>query len=352
VPTAAPRIRTLDALRGIAALCVFVYHAQYPFPVISNPFTRGSWMVVDLFFVLSGFVLAGAVGRAGSGGRAAITFLRRRVARLLPLHLVVLAFLIAVELGRLALQHAGLLHPQVAPFSGTMAASAIPPNALLVGAVAGPDLSWNQPSWTTSVQVMVNAGAATLALLGPRVRLAAFAATALLAAVGLWLTLTPTGTITHGPVAVLRGGCGFSIGILLARLPHPTLSARLWTVLECIAVVGALLAMLHEPLMTELHLLPEIALLAVPVWVFAAGRGRLGRLIACRPLVVLGRWSFGLYLWHVAVLYVLVLAAERTLHSGVEVLAAPVQLLLVATALVVSVVASATTFRLVERRSG
>jgi len=350
--TATTRLRTLDALRGVAALCVFVYHAQYPFPAISNPFTRGSWMVVDLFFVLSGYVLADAVGRAGRSIAASASFLRRRIARLLPLHLVVLAFLIVVEAGRLALRHVGLLHPQVAPFSGTMAASAIPPNALLVGSIAGPDLSWNQPSWTTSVQVLVNGAAAGVALLGARVRRGAFALVAIIATGGLWLTLSPTGTITHGPVALLRGTCGFFLGLLLARLPRPAWSVRTWTAIEAVAVVGAVLAMLAERTMLSLHLLPEIALLGAPVWVFAAGAGRISAAITRRPLLVLGRWSFGVYLWHVAVLYVLVLAAERVSRSPIEELPGPTQLALAAAALAASIGAAAVTFRLVERRSG
>ncbi len=348
--SATTRIETLDGLRGVAALCVFVYHAQYPFPDLSNPFSRGAWMVVDLFFVLSGLVLADSVARAGTNLASVVSFVARRVRRLLPLHLVVLAVLVAVELGRLALRHAGLLHPQVAPFSGTMTSSAIVPNALLVGSLAGPDLSWNEPSWTTSVQVIVNAFVAMVALLGARVRVRAFTLVALVAGTGLWLALSPSATITHGPVALLRGTCGFSLGLLIARLPRPSAPLRRWTVIELLVVAGAVSAMLTQSTMLALHLLPEILLLAAPVWVFAAGRGGVSRLLARRPLLALGRWSFGLYLWHFAVLYVVVLAAERIGRSPVEDLPAAVQVLLAATALALSVVASATTYRLVERR--
>ena len=52
--TASPRFHTLDALRGIAAIAVMVYHggANSPVPM------PGGYLAADLFFVLSGFVLA------------------------------------------------------------------------------------------------------------------------------------------------------------------------------------------------------------------------------------------------------------------------------------------------------
>jgi len=45
------RFHALDAVRGMAALAVLVYHlsGQKIFP--------GAWVAVDLFFVLSGFVI-------------------------------------------------------------------------------------------------------------------------------------------------------------------------------------------------------------------------------------------------------------------------------------------------------
>jgi peptidoglycan/LPS O-acetylase OafA/YrhL len=76
----------LDALRGIAALFVAARHFGYPF--------SGSYLAVDLFFVLSGFVLAHAYEERLSAGMSLREFLTARFIRLTPLYF--LALVIAV----------------------------------------------------------------------------------------------------------------------------------------------------------------------------------------------------------------------------------------------------------------
>ena len=93
------RLTRLDGLRGLAALGVLVYHlANWPgLPVKLGWATgwvfRSGWTLVDLFFVLSGYVFAhvyGAPGQLQTPG-ALINFWGARVARLWPLHLATLA---------------------------------------------------------------------------------------------------------------------------------------------------------------------------------------------------------------------------------------------------------------------
>jgi len=58
--TPATEIRALTGLRGVAALYVVLFHAQTlcPVPEVLRPFVAHGYMAVDLFFVLSGFVMA------------------------------------------------------------------------------------------------------------------------------------------------------------------------------------------------------------------------------------------------------------------------------------------------------
>lgn len=96
----------IDALRGAAALLVVVYHVieisgWKTFPVEGAGLTfRIGWIGVDLFFVISGFVIAHSAlrdykrDRNGFGRR----FMRRRLARIVPLYLLTgLAFLFLVS---------------------------------------------------------------------------------------------------------------------------------------------------------------------------------------------------------------------------------------------------------------
>ena len=82
-PQARPHIAQLDGLRGIAILMVFVFHAFK-----ANLF----WMGVDLFFVLSGFLITGILlnEKDRPFGNYIGRFYARRVRRIAPAYLVVL----------------------------------------------------------------------------------------------------------------------------------------------------------------------------------------------------------------------------------------------------------------------
>lgn len=71
------RLFGLDALRGIAALCVVLLHAHVLMPEIPDLMNRG-YLAVDFFFVLSGYVMARTYEpRLAQGFRATAFFLAR-----------------------------------------------------------------------------------------------------------------------------------------------------------------------------------------------------------------------------------------------------------------------------------
>ncbi|MBF0877953.1 acyltransferase [Gluconobacter cerevisiae] len=98
----------IDVLRGFAAISVVVYHIinhfkwnSYP---ISGPLVwfRIGWMGVDLFFVISGFVIAISTMRTYDGSLNYLqfckSFIRHRFARIVPLYyLTCFIFIIFVE---------------------------------------------------------------------------------------------------------------------------------------------------------------------------------------------------------------------------------------------------------------
>jgi peptidoglycan/LPS O-acetylase OafA/YrhL len=143
--------RNLDALRIIAACAVVILH--YSDYVKEAPV--GQFMVdrtwhfnlfVDLFFVVSGFVIAsqylGRVGDPLSIGR----FIWRRLARIYPLHLATLAFYVVLALAL----HFGIArtdHPARYPFSD------LPAQLLLLHAIDGARLTFNFPSWSLSAEM-------------------------------------------------------------------------------------------------------------------------------------------------------------------------------------------------------
>src|SRR5947209_20588091 len=87
-PPAEPRIPELDALRGIAAVVIVIFHSN----------TRRmpwGWAAVDLFFVLSGFLITGIVLRHGGTRGFLGRFYARRALRIFPVYyLVILALVV------------------------------------------------------------------------------------------------------------------------------------------------------------------------------------------------------------------------------------------------------------------
>ncbi|MGX5841774.1 acyltransferase family protein [Mesorhizobium sp. ArgA1] len=84
---AAPRhvYINLDAIRGVAAISVMLYHFS-PF-LADGKVLPSSYLAVDLFFLLSGFVIAHAYDRKIENGMGFGTFLAIRLIRLYPLYL-------------------------------------------------------------------------------------------------------------------------------------------------------------------------------------------------------------------------------------------------------------------------
>lgn len=86
---AASRLAAFDTLRGLAALTVMAHHLRLPFIAGEGTIWFGQgFLAVDLFFLLSGYVMARTYEPALLGGIGTLTFLRARLERLYPMLLL------------------------------------------------------------------------------------------------------------------------------------------------------------------------------------------------------------------------------------------------------------------------
>ena len=87
------RFAGLDTLRALAIAVVMVFHLQGLLPDAFHPIGRFGWMGVDLFFVLSGYLIGSQLLKPVRDGRSVslLGFYRKRAYRILPVYLVVLA---------------------------------------------------------------------------------------------------------------------------------------------------------------------------------------------------------------------------------------------------------------------
>ncbi|KXI28266.1 acyltransferase family protein [Paraglaciecola hydrolytica] len=80
----------LESLRGLAALLVVLYHCQIKVGNFSFQFIQNSYLFVDFFFVLSGFVMSLAYGVRIHNGFPFKAYIIARLGRLYPLHITIL----------------------------------------------------------------------------------------------------------------------------------------------------------------------------------------------------------------------------------------------------------------------
>lgn len=294
--------RALTGLRGAAALIVCVHHLVMHIGVPPSfdrapmvAFALRGYLMVDLFFVLSGFVMALAYEgwfASGIDAESYARFLWRRFARLWPLH----AFLVALLLGAQALNG----HVWV---WWRMAAANF---AMIQG--WGLSKTLNIPSWSLSTEWCAYALFPLLSWCALRGRPARAVATVALAmatlAVAAYLgAFRPSGRRglldlydNYSLLPLARCIAGFTLGLVARRAMHSAALARqlahpAWAVAAAVLLVAGLALG-----MPDWIAYPLLVLLVAALWAGSAG---LSRALAAPGPHRLGAWSYALYLVHV-----------------------------------------------------
>lgn len=295
---------TLTPLRGIAALLVVLMHlsgtllpnldtARYTL-VLEN-----GYLAVDLFFLMSGVVIAHVYGStlgAGPSLAGTATFLRARFARLYPLHFCTLAYLVLVHL----IIHAviSVVHgqPFQFPWDGRHSINAAFANLLMIHGIWNDHSTWNYPSWSISTEFVAYLTFPVIApLLAWQRRHMAIIAIAVLFAGLWWLAASHGGLAINTGPSVVRCVLQFGIGTLLYRLYLDGVGRRLLARDTTFAIAAAAVVL-------GLHLgWADILIVLVFMVLILAGiqnQGRVRELASARPLVWCGNISFSLYMTH------------------------------------------------------
>nr|WP_281384808.1 acyltransferase [Novosphingobium piscinae] len=290
----------MTGLRGLAAWYVVFYHLRLsltgllPAPAIAA-LAKG-YLAVDLFFMLSGFVLwlSYAPALAAPTTDSVVRFWWRRMARIWPLHAVVLAGFVGL---------AAVLALTGRDTAGYPPAE-LPLHLLLVQNWGfTPDLAWNHPAWSISAEMAAYLLFPLLAWCGrgawPVGRVLLLAALLL---GGLHALFAAHGADRLGAAIPTLGlpRCllEFTLGTLLARLwlgwhDHPCAARRAGQLAAGAGLTGLAGWALALPETAWVPLAFAQALLAL-----ALDRGRLARGLAHGPLHWLGEVSYSTYLCH------------------------------------------------------
>ncbi len=296
---ASPRaLPALTGLRGLAALWVVAFHATGFLAEAPRGLDR-RYLGVDLFFILSGYVLTHVYGDRLASGRMdeAMRFLGRRIARLWPVWLAALGLFAAkAEIGRWT----GL--------GGDASRVGDDPSTWIVFALLVQSWGWvdperlNPPGWSLSYEWAASLLFPALAVAVARLRSRAAAAVlagGCLALVAAWCALRGLPTLHAHAAFGVRAGAEFLAGVLIFRAWPPDDAGRWPSLLSSpwpwlVALAGTLVV-LPRHLGVELGAVATFALL-VPA--SCRADGALVRVLAHPWLLGLGERSCALYATH------------------------------------------------------
>lgn len=313
----------IDLLRGFAALSVIVYHVvdhiqwkNFPLGGIAGDWFRVGWMSVDLFFVISGFVIVlsavKSYERTESVRMFRLQYLRRRLTRIMPLHYLTAGVFVMFIVPEL------LFVPRIKMHVLTHALFIHNWHPATIGSING-------PNWSLGVEIqfylIVMLAAGWLSRVRPVVLVGSCAVVSWAwrgAAYGLFHDQIKFGnnltwmysSQVFGMLDLFSWGGAFAL--LVARDHDSRLQSKLkhwwvWAGLACLAAVPLMKVYWTYaefwtiPAMVTFWRTPEGLVWAL---VLAAacgiGNGRISQLAA--PLRYFGTISYGIYLWHLPVI--------------------------------------------------
>jgi peptidoglycan/LPS O-acetylase OafA/YrhL len=302
-------LSNLTPLRGLAAILVAVFHFEMAIgrfvPAGTTMFFEKSYLMVDLFFVLSGFIMLHVYGRAFDGvlQRGQVRhFLVARFARTYPLHLFSLLLLVVIVRYLTNWGNPPIVLEQPRD---------ILPNVFMLQAFGVCHIyNWNIPSWSISAEWGAYLLFPFLALwISRQRRLAPIAMT--LGVLVAWCCimyvlprknpLNPAIPVPHNlnttfDYGWLRGVAGFSAGMIIYRLYRISGVDRLMGGDAASALILLLVAAgLHFAINDAL----VVVLFGALVLNFALNNGILHRVCNNRVLQYLGDISYSIYLMQI-----------------------------------------------------
>ena len=341
------RIKGLDGLRAIAFLLVFFYHSNW---------IEFGWIGVQLFYVLSGFLITGILADMKTrltGAAYFIKFYGRRFLRIFPLYYFYLFVMWAVTAGLAANQlkpkYMGLFQEQL-PY-----ALAYIYNFYAASPLFERYSYFLTHLWSLAVEEQFYLLWPLLIFLVPRARHKA----PFLSVIGLsilfrlWVfTWTPSSTpafFAANPLRVIyllpfSHLDAFALGALLTVTDIPKARAQFFAFLIGLPILGVITDALASGTWahaTNLGLPLLLPYAGKAVWGYTAlnylfallifGVARLGWLepfLESRPMAYLGKISYGLYVYHFAILWFLTAPFGQPNAAPVPILSASVALLL------------------------
>jgi peptidoglycan/LPS O-acetylase OafA/YrhL len=300
----------IDGIRAIAILSVVLYHA-------GMPSTTGGFTGVDIFFVISGYLIGGHIfSEVRAGNFSFLRFYQRRAKRILPAFYAVLAFTIVASL--LILSPVENHFFALSAFSATLSVS----NIFFLQYLEGyfrvrssfhPLLM----TWSLGVEEQFYAVIPLLMVLLARIRhrmiLPAILSVSILSFLLAWyeVSVDPTGAFYLLPSRAWELGIGVLLAVMQQTrkpLSFPAPLTHLLSLMGIVLMLAPIFLLNSSSPFPGPAALPSVLGTAMVIAVPASWTNR--RLLSLPPLVFIGKVSYSWYLWHWPLLSYLHIASD------------------------------------------
>jgi peptidoglycan/LPS O-acetylase OafA/YrhL len=293
----------LDALRGIAAFGVVLFHSTFFYPEYQSSFVHNSYLFVDLFFILSGFVITNAYKDKIENSLKFRDFFLLRLGRIYPLHFLLIVLWAVNIYIKLQLFNNGieLVNPLIKHNYKTLATNFLLVHSLNINF----DTSWNYPSWSISLEFFTYLIFFAFAYIVRGKKTWFFALIISIAGYGYLLQFIKTPsfdfTVQNG---IFRCIGGFFAGVVLFyAVKNVKIENKLLINLLEISAVCAVIFCLEFASTRRIILLMTIPAFIFTIAVFSAKHdGIIGKLLKIRILQNCGKYSYSIYMIHALVI--------------------------------------------------
>lgn len=293
------KYKSLESLRGIAALVVVLFHSPFVYNGKHAVIGQGN-IFVDFFFILSGFVMALAYSKKIEQGLTFKKFIIPRVGRLYPLHVFMLLIWVPYILAKTYAFHTmglGSTDPLEQNSLFTFVSNLLLINSLNINE----SLSWNCPAWSISVEFFTYIFFFFFAFFSKAIGSSLKYLCVCILAYTLLYKLTGSSLLSTHEFGYLRCVGGFFLGAWIFKTSKGhklNISYIIHGALE-ILLVTISLYLVYLSQAGKVFQLITIISFGLTIYLFSIqSSGVLSKALSVKPMIYLGTLSYSIYMIH------------------------------------------------------
>lgn len=280
------RFQVLDGFRGVAALMVVVFHFKTAGYISSINLIENSWLFVEFFFVLSGFVVGYVyLDRIDRLSYFKI-FMWRRFSRLWPLHFFMTLMFVPFALANTVI---------LVDLDDRFSLHSFWTNMALLQAFGLNDFdTWNMPAWSISVEFYTYAIFGLMCVFSLSKYTVLKSLVISMAACIILYYFSSMGDTNR--FAFFRCIYSFFLGVVAFKL-HVLFKVRGWMEIFAIFIVVFLMSInVIEPTDVLAYVMPFVFLFMIVV--FSKESGVVSKFLSGKIMLRMGALSFSIYMTH------------------------------------------------------